>query len=196
MAQSAEEKVIPNFPCVENFRVTEEYLMRMPLPWPSRNSACWKSSRKISALEQVGISVQISRNICSHCEETCCRIHCSFLQLYLPPWQSRFSAPAKLSQARWTEELCGFVSHKNLYGIQVLDLTSLGHLRWVRAKRAFPACPCCLSCPGAGMCCPQNVSGPSLEILGFFFSLRQTVKPGNVATHSKRKFKIRQRKSS
>lgn len=70
--------------------------------------------------------------------------------------------------ARWTEKFCGFLSHKKFYGMQVLDLTSLGCLRWARAKRAFPACPCCLSCTGAGMYCPWNVPGPSLEVLGFF----------------------------
>lgn len=107
----------------------------------SSNSACWKPGREISALEQVGISVQISVNSL-HSEEIC-----SLLQLQPPPWKSRFSAPANLSQATRTEKFCGFLSPKNLYGRQVLDLTSLGWLSWARAKKnpsqlvlaAFPA---------------------------------------------------------
>lgn len=100
----------------------------------------------------------------SYSEETC-----SPLQLHPPPWKSRFSGPANLAQAVWMEVLWVSLPEKYLWnaspGSDFIGMTELGQ---GQKKKSFPARPCCFSYPGAGVCYTQNLSGPSLEVLGYF----------------------------
>lgn len=78
--------------------------------------------------------------------------------------------------------------------MQLLDLTSLRWLSWARAKKNPSQLVLMLFLPWSRyVLYSKNIRPISRSIK--IFSRRQTFKPGNVATHIKREFKVRKRNS-